>query len=203
MKFPIIPTVLVGAAVALMIGLGIWQLQRKGEKEALLAQYAAAADLPPVSWQANLPPAKPLLYRRSSVNCITVIGWRTVAGRSQDGESGFAQIAQCRTGGAEGPGANVAVGWSDRPDHPAWRGGIVNGLIAPFGKQIKLVSGSAVPGTKRLVKPSAEDIPNNHLSYAIQWFLFALVAAVIYVLALRQKQRGRTDERGGTDRHRL
>ncbi len=189
MKFPLVSTIIVGAAVMLMIGLGIWQLQRKGEKEALLAQYAAAADLPPVSWQASLPPAKPLLYRRSSVNCITVTGWQTVAGRNVDDEAGFAQIAQCRTGGAEGPGANVAVGWTDRPEHPGWRGGIVNGWIAPLGKQIKLVSDGAVPGTKRLVKPSAVDIPNNHLSYAIQWFLFAGIAALIYVLALRKKQR--------------
>lgn len=189
MKFPVVPTIIVAAAVALMIGLGIWQLQRKGEKEALLVQYAAAADQPPVSWQASLPPAEPLLYRRSSVNCITVTGWQTVAGRNADDQAGFAQIAQCRTGGAEGPGANVAVGWTDRPDHPDWRGGIVNGLIAPFGKQIKLVSDGAVPGTELLVKPSAEDIPNNHLSYAIQWFLFAGIAALIYVLALRKKQR--------------
>ena len=38
MRFPLIPTVLVAAAVASMIGLGVWQLQRKGEKEALIAQ---------------------------------------------------------------------------------------------------------------------------------------------------------------------
>ena len=148
MKFPVIPTILVGAAVALMIGLGIWQLQRKAEKEALLAQYAAAADLPPVSWQANLPPGKPLLYRRSSVNCINVTGWRAVSGRSADGQSGYAHVARCRTGGAEGPGANVAVGWTDRPDAPVWKGGVVDGTIAPFGKEIKLVSESAVPGTR-------------------------------------------------------
>ncbi|WP_420605921.1 SURF1 family cytochrome oxidase biogenesis protein [Novosphingopyxis sp.] len=189
MKFPVIPTILVGAAVALMIGLGIWQLQRKAEKEALLAQYAAAADLPPVSWQANLPPGKPLLYRRSSVNCITVTGWRAVSGRSVDGRAGYAHVARCRTGGAEGPGANVAVGWTDRPDAPVWKGGVVDGTIAPFGKEIKLVSESAVPGTRPLTRPSAEDIPNNHLSYAIQWFLFAGIAVVIYLLALRRKRR--------------
>ena len=189
MRFPVLPTVLVGAAVALMIGLGIWQLQRKEQKEALLAQYAAAADLPPVSWQASLPPGQPQLYRQSSVNCISVTGWQTVAGRSVDDEAGFAQIAQCRTGGAEGPGANVAVGWTDKPAHPDWRGGVVSGLIAPFGKDIKLVADDAVPGTKRLVRPTPADIPNNHLSYAVQWFLFAGIAALIYVLALRRKQR--------------
>ena len=34
-----------------------------------------------------------------------------------------------------------------------------------------------------------EGIPNNHLSYAVQWFLFALTALVIYVLAVRKKWR--------------
>ncbi|MBH9538661.1 SURF1 family protein [Novosphingopyxis sp. YJ-S2-01] len=189
MKFPLVPTILVGAAVALMIGLGIWQLQRKAEKEALLASYAAAENQPPVSWQASLPPAEPKLYRRSSVNCIGVVGWQTVAGRSVDGEAGFAQIAECRTGGMEGPGAKVAVGWTERPEQPKWTGGIVDGVIAPFGKEIKLVSDSAVPGTKPLAPPSLEDVPNNHLSYAVQWFLFAAIAALIYVLALRRKQR--------------
>ena len=189
MKFPPIATVIVGAAIALMIGLGFWQLQRKGEKEALLAQYAAAANLPPVSWQANLPPGTPQLYRRSSVNCISVTGWQTISGRSADDQAGFMQIAECRTGGAEGPGANVAVGWTARPDHPNWSGGVVNGLITPFGDSLKLVSDSAVPGTERLARPTPADVPNNHLSYAVQWFLFALMAAVIFILALRRKQR--------------
>jgi len=39
--------------------------------------------------------------------------------------------------------------------------------------------------------PSMEQIPNNHLSYAIQWFAFAIIALVIYFLALRW----RTDRR--------
>jgi surfeit locus 1 family protein len=32
-------------------------------------------------------------------------------------------------------------------------------------------------------------VPNNHLSYAIQWFFFATTAVVIYVLALRKRWR--------------
>jgi surfeit locus 1 family protein len=48
-KLPFWPTLLVGAAVAVMVGLGIWQLQRKGEKEALIARYAAAASQPEVA----------------------------------------------------------------------------------------------------------------------------------------------------------
>ena len=37
--------------------------------------------------------------------------------------------------------------------------------------------------------PSPDSIPNNHLAYAIQWFLFAGFAAVIYFLALKRRER--------------
>ncbi|MEH6723965.1 MAG: SURF1 family cytochrome oxidase biogenesis protein, partial [Qipengyuania sp.] len=35
MRFPIVPTVIVAAAIATMIALGVWQLGRMNEKEAL------------------------------------------------------------------------------------------------------------------------------------------------------------------------
>ncbi|MFN3452098.1 MAG: SURF1 family cytochrome oxidase biogenesis protein, partial [Sphingorhabdus sp.] len=38
-RLPIIPTILVTLAVATMIGLGVWQLQRKAQKDALLSRY--------------------------------------------------------------------------------------------------------------------------------------------------------------------
>ena len=38
-------------------------------------------------------------------------------------------------------------------------------------------------------RPDPRDIPNNHLSYAVQWFLFATTAMVIYLLALRARWR--------------
>jgi cytochrome oxidase assembly protein ShyY1 len=37
--------------------------------------------------------------------------------------------------------------------------------------------------------PSAAATPNNHLAYAGQWFLFALAASVIYILAVRRRLR--------------
>jgi surfeit locus 1 family protein len=41
-----------------------------------------------------------------------------------------------------------------------------------------------------LARPDPRDIPNNHLAYAVQWFLFATVAAVIYALALAKRLAG-------------
>ena len=52
---------------------------------------------------------------------------------------------------------------------------------------IMLVSAAAAPGLEPSAKPSPADIPNNHRAYAVQWFLFAGVALLIYALALRRR----------------
>ena len=188
-NWPVIPTIIASAAILTMIALGIWQLQRKGEKEALLSIYENAAKQPSLAYPAVPDLANLPLFRQSGVQCIRVIGWRTISGTSQAGEAGFAHLAQCQTGGAEGPGAIVAIGWSKRPDPPAWRGGAINGIIAPNKPEpIKLVATDKVDGLELLAKPSPDSIPNNHLLYAIQWFIFAFAAAVIFVLAVRKKQ---------------
>ena len=189
-SWPVIPTILVTLAVATMIGLGVWQLQRKSEKEALLARYESAAGLPAVAWPAVPDPDNLPLFRKSSLMCIKVAGWQSVSGTSAAGKAGFAHVASCQTGGAEGPGAKVAIGWSPRPENPVWQGGAVSGVIAPDKPQlIKLVSGDPVPGLDQLAAPSPEQIPNNHLLYAIQWFIFAAAAAIIYVLAVRKRRQ--------------
>lgn len=188
--WPVVPTILVALAVATMIGLGIWQLQRKGEKEALLVRYEASAGLPPVVWPAVPDPDSLPLFRKSSLMCIKVTGWQAVSGTNIAGDAGFAHVASCQTGGMEGPGAKVAIGWSPRPEKPEWQGGPVSGTIAPDKPQlIKLVSSDAVSGLQKLAAPSPEQIPNNHLLYAIQWFIFAAAAAIIYVLAVRRRQQ--------------
>jgi surfeit locus 1 family protein len=175
-----------------MIGLGIWQLQRKGEKEALLATYAAATDKPAVTWPAVPLPEQLPLFRKSALMCVKVVRWESVSGKNSDGKAGFAHVAHCQTGGGEGPGAKVAVGWSARPDNPKWTGGEVTGVIAPDNAAlIRLVASEAPEGLQKLAQPSTDSISNNHLLYAIQWFFFAAAAAVIYVLALRRRTEKR------------
>lgn len=172
-----------------MVGLGIWQIQRKGEKEALIARYAAAAGRPEIAWPAFPRSDDSLLFRRARGMCLSVTGWNAVAGRSGSGESGWSHVASCSTGGAEGPGMQVDIGWSTSSEPPAWRGGEVAGLIVPDrDHRIRLVSAIAAPGLQPSAPPSPDSVPNNHLMYAIQWFFFAGAAAVIYVLALRRRQ---------------
>ncbi len=193
MRWPLIPTLLVAAAVATMIALGIWQLQRSGEKEDLIARYRAASGQAPVAWPAIPGGEEALLYRRATGFCTEVVGWRAAAGRSARSDtSGWSHIASCRTGGAEGPGMQVDMGWSSQSSPPAtWRGGEVSGTIGPDRlAKIRLVSDRAAPGLQPSAPPSPEATPNNHLLYAAQWFFFAAAAAIIYLLALRRRQRG-------------
>ena len=191
MRFPLIHTIVVAAAVATMIALGIWQLQRKNEKEALIVQYRAASTLPPIAFPSVPREDKNLFYRRATGFCVEPLGWRSTAGRNEKDETGWSHIVSCRTGGLEGPGMQVDMGWSKSSAPPAgWKGGAVSGVIAPDRMhKIRLVSAEAAPGLVPSARPSPEATPNNHLLYAIQWFFFAAAAAVIYVLALRKRQK--------------
>lgn len=189
-RLPLVPTILVALAALTMVGLGIWQLQRKAQKDALLASYAAAQALPPIAYP-TIPIQDPLpLFRAATGNCLQPMSFRTAAGQNRDGESGFLVIADCRTG-AEGPGMAVEIGWTKNPNAGKdWRGGLVSGVIAPDSRnRMRLVAATAAPSLQASAVPSPDTIPNNHLSYAIQWFLFAGIAVVIYALALRRKWR--------------
>ena len=195
-RLPLIPTVLVAAAVAVMIGLGVWQLQRAQWKEALLARYEGASAAPAIAWPATAARGEEYYFRRASGFCLEPVEWRPAAGRNLKGEPGWSFIASCRTGGGEGPVMEVDMGWSRQSRHPSWRGGEVSGIIAPDEAHIiRLVSSTPAPGFQPSAPPSPDTIPNNHLLYALQWFFFALAAAAIYLLALQRRWRAELPER--------
>ena len=186
---PIIPTIIVAAAIATMIALGFWQLDRKNEKEQLIALSAAAMETgEPRPFPADDGGAfAGSLYHPTAFECTEVLSQTAVAGRNEQGHSGFAQTARCQTGRGE---AEVKLGWSQQPQPPEFVGGVVVGLIVPGGVDGARVQ--AIPplaGLAPLAKPDPRDLPNNHLAYAGQWFFFALPALVIYILALRRRGR--------------
>lgn len=194
-KVPIVSTILVALAVAAMAGLGAWQLQRAAWKQGLIARYAAAAKMPPVTWPSVWPKPDDLpLFRYATGNCLRVVGKRSVAGANLRGETGYVHVVDCVTG-PEGPGMSVELGWSANPNPPVnWKGGLVSGIIAPDRhSQMRLVAASAPPGLERSRPPAVESIsattPAGHRGYAATWFAFAVIAAVIYALALRKRWR--------------
>ena len=188
-RLPIFPSVLVACAIALMIGLGIWQLHRAQWKQSLLAQYAQADRLPPITYPTMPVRSDQLpLFRHATGVCLRIVGKRAVVGENRTGEPGYAQIVDCSTG-AEGPGMSVELGWSKNPNATfTWSGGPVSGVIAPDHRmRMRLVAATPPPGLEPSAPPSLAAIPNNHRSYAFQWFAFALAALVIYSLAVRRK----------------
>ena len=193
-KLPLIPTIVVALAAAVMTGLGVWQLQRAEWKDSLLAQYRAAQELPPIAFPRAALTKEPPLFRFATAVCLRPVGHQAVAGRNRSGETGYVHIVDCATG-AEGPGLAVAVGWSRDPNARfQWAGGPVSGIIAPDKRmRMRLVAASSPPGLAPAAPPAVEDIPNNHRFYAFQWFAFALIALVIYALALRRKWRDQPD----------
>lgn len=182
-RVPIIPTIIVIAAVATMIGLGIWQLGRRAEKEALIARYAAAAstgEIAPFPLQGD---GEDVLFRRSQLSCFEVRGIEAVSGTSATGQKGWVHRARCA--GSRAATIPVDLGFSRDLVSPAFTGGLVTGVIAPGPR---LVADPPVAGLAPMARPDPGDLPNNHLAYAGQWFFFALTALVIYVLALRRRR---------------
>jgi cytochrome oxidase assembly protein ShyY1 len=190
-RLPVLPTILVAAAVAVMVGLGLWQVKRAQWKEGLLERYASAGQLPLMAWP-TMPPAEDRLplFRRASGHCLKPEVTKAVAGQNRSGESGYVFIVDCATG-AEGPGMRVQVGWSKNPKAEfQWAGGPVTGVVAPDQQtRMRLVADQAPPGLEPSARPSLAAISNNHRLYAIQWFAFAAIAILIYGLALRGRSR--------------
>ncbi len=182
-RLPIIATIIVLGAVATMIALGIWQLGRADQKEALLERYDQAIAMEsevdfPVSGEGE-----DSLFRRSALDCAKVLHIEGRAGTSASGTKGWAHYASCQIAGTDAA-ADVVIGWSREPKSPVWDGGEVQGMIAPGPR---LVAIPAQAGLKQVALPDPADVPNNHLAYAGQWFFFALTALLIYGLAIRKR----------------
>ena len=168
-----------------MIALGVWQLRRAEWKADLLARYERAQAMSSnVPWPRNDAELERAMFRWSQFDCERVLGIRTTAATAADGSKGVAQVARCTIDG--GGEAEVALGWSLPTEQVRWAGGEVSGVIASRGV---LQTAQIAPGLRPLAPPDPNDLPNNHLMYAGQWFLFALTALVIYVLALRKRWR--------------
>ena len=197
-RIPIVPTILVVVAVAIMITLGLWQgLVRLPEKEAQLAQLADNPSRPPVAFPRG--PDDSLLFRRTAADCREVLG----ISRAGAGSAGYRLIAECRTAAGGAP-IKVQLGTTREPFREvSWSGGPVRGWIshAPDAtpmiarlfnhvpQEMLLVADTPAAGLNANMRPDVGIVPNNHLAYAGQWLFFAALAAVIYVLALRRRMR--------------
>lgn len=182
-RLPVIPTVIVAISVAIMIALGFWQLGRAEWKADLLDRYKAAEGMETaVAYPRTEADIEATRYRLSSVECERVLSMRSGAGTSAQGTRGWMHVANCALDG--GGTGNVALGFSRDPQTPEWSGGKATGVISSSGT---LVADPPLAGLEPLAKPDPNDLPNNHLAYAGQWFFFAITALAIYLLAVRRR----------------
>ncbi len=194
-RIPLVATVVVVIAIAIMITLGVWQLQRMHWKDALLIRYSSAAnDMAEVPFPRTAADREAVLYRRSQVVCHTILSQMAVSGRNAQGQAGWAQTVRC--GQANGSEATVVLGWSRQPIAVSWGGGTVTGVIGPgAGGEVRLIAAPPLAGLEANALPDPRELPNNHLSYAVQWFLFAGTAAIIYAIALWKRLAGSGSDR--------
>ena len=183
-----------------MIALGIWQLGRADEKAALIANYedkAALTEIVEIEEGSD-----DLVYRTVRLACPEPRGWSAVAGRNARGQSGYAHRFICFYSPGFGFDGHTPpfftyadIGWSTSPAQPKFEGGLVEGvLVGAGGNKYRVVANAPFAGLQTLAKPDPNDLPNNHLAYAGQWFFFALTALVIYWLALRRRRNGESGD---------
>ncbi len=185
-RLPLIPTLIVAAAAAVMVWLGFWQLGRAEEKMQLITMYSRSTQLAQEAVFPQSGTGDDVWFRRSSIQCEEVVSIEAVAGTSETGQKGWAQRARCNVGA--GVGADdlvlVDIGFSRDLTDADWDGGPVTGVIAPGPR---LVADPAQASLQPLAKPNPSDLPNNHLAYAGQWFFFAITALIMYWFALRSR----------------
>jgi surfeit locus 1 family protein len=203
-RVPVVPTLIVGLAVATMIYLGFWQLGRAHERDAIREGMIARSHSPVAEYPYARPADPALLYRRVRAACDRVEGWQVRGGEGIDGANGWRHIATCRAVGHSAV-FQADMGISPRPDAaPTWAGGAVTGFAVHspdtrgvadrFGgsapeRPLMIVADTPAPGLAASKRPDPAAENNSSWSYTGQWFLFALTALVIYALALRKRWR--------------
>jgi cytochrome oxidase assembly protein ShyY1 len=173
---PLGPTLLVAAAVPAMLAAGVWQLHRLQWKQALLERLATAPQMP-VLTRPDLS-QRGLDFRRAVAECAPTASPPAIrGGRNLKGQVGYSYIFECAGGRL-----SLDAGWSPRPDAKPFRlAAAWPGLLREHdGPHYVLIASKAIPPLEPSAPPTIDEVPNSHLSYAVQWFLFATVMLVIY-----------------------
>jgi len=207
-SLPLGATLLTLIMVAVLIWLGLWQLQRRDWKHNIQAELTAAASLPPVTPRDFLDAmagSKSLQFRRATIDCRPgrVATYDIKGGTSSTGNGGYRVLVACRDPlkhYTRGPDIVVVAGWTTRPDavktldlDTSFTGTLIE---HPYDKepgrpQFLLIPTSAVAPLLPSRIPTPGELPDNHLSYALQWFAFAITLAVIYAIYVRRWRRER------------
>lgn len=219
MRRLIFPLIFGLGGAAILVALGVWQIQRLGQKEARLAAISAQISAAPGPLPAAPDPQadryRPVVAEgRFGAGDILVLsgqkgigaGYRVIApfetadGRRILVDRGFlpedAKTAPRPAGEARIEGnldwPQEADGYTPAPDRAAglWFARDVPAMAAELGTEPLLVVESRTSETGLPMTPQPVDtagIPNDHLQYAITWFLLAVVWLVMTGYLIRRR----------------
>ncbi|KPF73508.1 hypothetical protein IP88_09280 [alpha proteobacterium AAP81b] len=200
-RLPLVPTLMTLVIAVTCLALGVWQLQRREWKHDLIARAGTAVSQPllePRDYYRAMIGEASVQYRRAELPCSpgTVLPYDLRGGANRAGQSGFLVLVSCRPN-RKPPDIVAVAGWTARPDAaalPVTVDTVFRGIIIerPYGRAkarplFMLIPDTAVPPLQPAAQPTPDDLPDNHLSYALQWFAFAVTVVVIYGLWLRRR----------------
>lgn len=222
MRRYLFPVLLGVIGCAILIWLGVWQLQRMEWKEGLLDNIRAGIEADPVPLPAQIDPS--MKYLPVEVSGITTGDEIHALSSTKEQGGGFQVISGFVTDDgrrimvdrgfipqelrhAERPPVRLTIRgnlhWPDEkgsatPDpnltENIWFARDVPAMAELLDTQPVLVVANFVQGNAQGAEPipvAVEGIPNNHLSYALQWFMIAAVWAgmtVALIWRIRQRQ---------------
>ncbi len=204
-KKMIAPLVFGVLGVAILLSLGVWQLRRLAWKEALLAQIEARIHAPAVALPARPDAARDKYLavsvsgriEKPEIDVLTSResfgpGYRVINALVTDGgrrillDRGFIPLSQKDS--VRAPRHLQVTGnlhWPDETDSftppPDLKAGIwfardVSAMAQALGTEPVLIVAASQTGDGVVPAPvGTEGIPNDHLQYAITWFLLAAV----------------------------
>ena len=213
----IVPLLVGLLGVSVLVGLGVWQLQRLEWKRGVIAEIDARLAAAPVAVPAVPDPVADRYLRvraegtllPGEIHVYTAgpdggVGYRIIApldladGRRIMVDRGFVPIAD--KAAPRPPGRLAVTGnlvWPDdgppAPDRAKniWTGRDVALMAADLGTAPLLVVAAATePAGGPIPLPVTVAIPNDHLGYAVTWFGLAAVWTLMTVLWLSRIKRG-------------
>jgi surfeit locus 1 family protein len=221
MRRYLFPLILGVVGCAVLIYLGLWQLDRRAWKEDMLADITAGIQAAPVPLPDAIDPS--MKYLPVTVSGTTTGAEIDVLSHTREQGAGYQIVSRFVTD--DGRAILLDRGFIpqearriDRPpvrlqvtgnlhwpqdassstpapnmDENIWFARDVDAMALTLDTLPVLVVASAVEGDNQGARPlpvAIEGIPNNHLSYAVQWFLIAATWAVMTLaLIWRIRQR--------------
>jgi surfeit locus 1 family protein len=204
----IAPLVFGVVGAAMLVALGIWQVQRLGWKTEIIARIEARLAAAPVEVPAAPSPERDQYLRVRAEGTIAAgelhvytatpygVGYRVIApleladGRRILLDRGFVPIAEKDAARRLGPVAvEGTLAWpqeTDRftapPDRArnVWLARDVPPMAAALGTEpVMLVAAASDDPTAPMPLPVTANVRNDHLGYAVTWFALAVVWSVM------------------------